>query len=290
MTVKYPENINAVSYIGRPRSDTAMFIVKKVEYLLDALSEVTGCLVFAESGIEVSEELMKKHTFVFSDKPQKEYSEFAEVLYRKKQDENRRKKYTLTEEGYYLGENVRIGKNAYIEPGCVIGHDVVIGDNAEIYAGAVIKNAVIGDNFILKECGVVGSDGFTLTKDDNGNWIRTPSMGGVVVGNNVEIGVNANISQGTADATYIEDYVKLDALIHVGHDAVVEFNTEVSAGGIIGGYVETGEYTSVGINASIRNRLKMGDNTTVGMAAVVTKPTENDTTYIGNPARAYNKE
>ncbi len=288
--VKNTDEIKGISYIGRPKSNTAVFVVKRVEYLIEELYKVDGCMVFAEDSIDIPEDLKNRHIFKMSKYPQKEYSEFAGELYRKKAGADRKRKYTLTEGGFFLGENVTLGDNTYIAPGCMIGHDVVIGENAEIYANAVIKNAVIGRDFILREGGVVGSDGFTFTKDENGDWLRTPSMGGVVIGNDVEIGVNTCIAQGTADHTYIGDHVKMDALVYVGHDARIMANTEISAGGIVGGYVETGEYTSVGFNASIRNRLIIGDNNVIGMGAVVTHGTEAGKVYVGNPAHLLIKE
>ncbi len=284
------ENINGISYIGRPKPDTAMFVVKRVEYLIDELYNVDNCLVFAEDTIDIPEELQKRHTFVMSASPQKDYSEYAATLYKSKMESDRKRRYTLTGGGFYIGENVTLGNNVYIAPGCMIGHDVVIGDDAEIYANAVIRNAVAGSGLILREGCVVGSDGFTFTKDDEGNWFRTPSMGGVVIGDHVELGTNSCVAQGTADATYIGDYVKTDALVYVGHDARIGANTEISAGGIVGGYVETGEYTSVGFNASVRNRLVIGNSNVIGMGAVVTHSTEDSKIYVGNPAHLLVKE
>lgn len=290
MNRDYPDNINGISYIGRPRSHTAMFVVKRVEYLIEHLYKAEGCLVFAENGIEIPDDLRANHTFMISDNPQKEYSEYAGELYKKKAEADRKRKYTLTEGGFFLGENVTLGDNTYIAPGCMIGHDVVIGENAEIYANSVIKNAVIGHDFILREGGVVGSDGFTFTKDEDDNWLRTPSMGGVVIGDNVEIGTNSVIAQGTADATRIGDHVKMDALVYVGHDSNIADNTEISAGGIVGGYVETGDHMHIGFNSSIRNRLTLGDYGRIGMGAVVTKATDAESIYIGNPAHKYIKQ
>ena len=179
---------------------------------------------------------------------------------------------------------------SYIAPGCFIDHDVEIGENACICANAVIKNARIGKNFILREGAVVGSDGFTFAHDEQDNWLRTPSMGGVIIGDNVEIGTNSCVASGTADATYIGDHVKTDALVYVGHDARIGDNTEISAGGIVGGYVETGDHTEVGFNASIRNRLVIGSDNIIGMGAVVTHRTEDGKVYVGNPAHLLLKE
>ena len=69
--------IRGASYIGAPRSNTAMFITKKVAHLLTSLESVAECLVFAEEGIDVPESLRKQHAFSFSRKPQLAYARFA---------------------------------------------------------------------------------------------------------------------------------------------------------------------------------------------------------------------
>lgn len=283
-------NIVGVSYVGKPRSNTAVFIAKKVDYLLEQLYKVDECIVFAEKTISVSEKLQAKHCIVLTDHPQAEYTAFVIKLSEKERQRDRERRYSLTEENYYLGENVHIGENSYIEPGCLIGHDVVIGKNASICAGAVIKNAIIGDDFTAGEGAIIGSEGFTLTKDDNENWIHIPTLGKVRIGNHVDIGVHDNISRGTADDTLLDDYIKLDAFVYIGHDTHLKTNTEIASGGIVGGYVSAEEKTCIGINATIRNRITLGKGCMVGMGAVVTKSVEAETTVVGNPARKFEKK
>ena len=70
--------ISGASYIGAPRSNTAMFVSKKVGQLITTLSNVKECLVFAETGLEISYEIKNRHCFVFSDNPQREYAKFTE--------------------------------------------------------------------------------------------------------------------------------------------------------------------------------------------------------------------
>ena len=120
-----------------------------------------------------------------------------------------------------------------------------------------------------------------MAKDENGKWIRIPSLGKVVIGDNVELGMNVVVACGTAGDTIIEDYVKMDALVYVGHDAYIKNNTEISSGAIIGGYVNIGEDCAIGFNAGIRNRLMIGDNSIVGMGSAVVKSVNSGETVIG---------
>lgn len=281
--------IRGASYIGAPRSNTAMFITKKVAHLLTSLESVAECLVFAEEGIDVPESLRKQHAFSFSRKPQLAYARFANQFAEARFSEEKKLKYRLMPEGYYLCEDSSVGEGAYIEPGCVIGPDVQIGKNARIYAGSVIRRSTIGNDFVANEHAVVGANGFTMAEDEDGNKMRIPTLGRVVIGDNVEVGVHDNVSCGSGCDTIIDDYVKLDALVHVAHDDHLHKNVEITAGGIIGGFDELGEHAYVGINAVLRNRIQVGDNALIGMGSTVTKSVEASTTVAGNPARPFVK-
>lgn len=281
--------IKGMSYIGAPKSYTAMFISKKIERLISKLSSVHDCVIFAENGISVPKLILENNLFIFSNNPQLEYANFANSFYEKRFEKEKKLKYTLMPSGYYLCEDSYVGENAHIEPGCLIGPDVHIGKNAKIFAGSVIKHSRIGDNFLANEHSIIGANGFTMTEDEDGNKVRIPTLGRVVIGNNVEIGVHDNISCGSGGDTVIEDYVKLDAMVHIGHDVHLHKNVEITAGVIIGGFDELFERAYVGINAVLRNRITVGENAIIGMGSTVTKSVEADTVVVGNPARIFNK-
>ena len=282
-------DIIGMSYIGAPRSNTAMFITKKVEHLLSALEEVRECLVFAESGVDVPDSLLKKHAFYFSDKPQLDYAHFANRFAEERFEEEKKLKVIHDQRGYSYTQDVLIPDDAYIEPGCMIGPDVQIGCNAKILAGAVIRRATIGDNFIANEHAIVGANGFTMAEDEDGNKIRIPTLGRVRIGNNVEIGSHNNVSCGSGGDTVLDDNVKLDSLIHVGHDVHLHRNVEVTAGVTIGGFVNAGEGAYIGVGAVLRNRINLGEHCFIGMGSNVTKEVEAGVVVAGNPAKPFAK-
>lgn len=282
-------SVQGVSYIGEPRSYTAMYITRKVENLLECLYEVSGCLVFAESGMEIPEKIGLEHTVILTDTPQKDYTEFVSRMADDIFEEQRKRKYTMTPQGYYIGENVSIGEEAYIEPGCMIDHDVSVGDHVKIYAGASIKHCKIGDHVTIGEHAAIGTAGFTITEDVHGNKIRIPAFGQVKIGNGVEIGAHNNISRGSAGDTIIEDYVKLDAFVYIGHDVKLGKNVQIAAGGVVGGFTEIEENVFTGFHATMRNRIRLEEEAMVGMGAVVTKNVEAQTVVIGNPAKPKKK-
>lgn len=283
------KNINSVSYIGKPISHTAMYITKKVESLLSNLLSVENCLVFCEDTIQVWDDLLNKHKFVMTKNPQYDYAKYVNQIALEKDQKNAKRRYKLTENGYYVGENVKIGCNAIIEPLCFIDHDVIIGDNAIIRSGTKIRNAIIGDNFIVNENAIIGSYGFTMSRDENNNIVRIPTIGKVVIGNNVEIGMLSNISVGSAGNTTINNYVKIDSFVHIAHDVTLDENVEIPSGAIIGGFCTIEQNAFIGINATVRNRVTIGEHSVIGMGSVVTKSVPANTTVIGNPARPFIK-
>ena len=284
----YNFSIYGVSYIGNPKPNTAMYVGKKIGSQLSNLSLTERCLVFAENGIEISDSVMKKikksNCILFVNNPQFEYANLAAKIWTIRRLEERRLKYLFIN-GSYISETARIAENSYIEPGCKIGHGVIIGKNAVILAGTVIGHAVIGDGFLSNEHAVIGANGFTMATDEEGNKIRIPSLGKVQISDYVEVGAQNNISRGVAGNTVLEENVKLDALVHVGHDAVLKRNVEVTAGGIIGGFDVVEENVFVGLNVSMRNRISIGANSVIGMGSVVTKSVDGEITVIGNPAK-----
>lgn len=282
-------DIIGMSYIGAPRSNTAMFITKKVGHLLSALEAVSECLIFAEEGIIVPGYLEKAHAFLYSTKPQLSYARFAMQFAEERYKEEKELQFSLKPEGYYVSSDVDIPSDAYIEPGCVIGPDVTIGRNAQILAGAVIRRATIGDDFIANEYAIIGANGFTMVEDEDGNKTRIPTLGRVVIGNNVEIGSQNNVSCGSGGDTVLEDNVKLDSLIHIGHDVHLHRNVEVTAGVTFGGFVDAGEGAYIGVGSVLRNRINLGDHSFIGMGSNVTKSVEAGMVVAGNPAKPFNK-
>jgi UDP-3-O-[3-hydroxymyristoyl] glucosamine N-acyltransferase len=97
-----------------------------------------------------------------------------------------------------------------------IDSNVYIGTGTSIYAGVVLYGGVrIGQNCILHSNCVVGADGFGFEKDEKGDWFKIAHLGGVWIGNAVEIGAGTCIDRGTFGDTIIEDNVKIDNLVHI---------------------------------------------------------------------------
>lgn len=128
---------------------------------------------------------------------------------------------------------------------------------------------------------IIGGPGFGYVKDEEGKLFRMPHLGNVEIGNSVSIHNNVNIDRGVTGATVVGDGTKIDSLVHIGHNARVGKNVLIAAGAILGGSCEIGDESFVGINATIKNKVKVGRGCTIGMGAIITKDVPDGATVIG---------
>jgi len=187
-------------------------------------------------------------------------------------------------------------ENTKIPSSVTIGHNVVIEKNVEIGKGTIIEHNVvihsgtkIGENCLIRTHSSIGGDGFGFFRNKNNQLLKQPHLGGVVLGNNVEIGSNSCIVRGIINDTIICDNVKIDNLVHVAHDCYVGNDTFLTACAELSGYVTIGKNTSIAPNTTIKQRIKIGDNVISGMGAVIFKNVEDNSIVVGNPAKPLRK-
>lgn len=279
---EYSFIITGVSYIGDPVDGTVLFITKKIKKLLGNLNSNKNCLVFIQEGIEIPDQYKKENCFFICEDPQLEYARFTLKLSQIEKEKDKKRKYTLTPGGYYLGENVKLGENVVIEPYCRIGHDVIIGDNAFIGFGSTILNAEIGGHFDCQGRSAIGVDAFFMAEGEN--KFRIPSFGKVYIGNYVDISSNVTIERGFNNHTIIKDNTKIDSNVCIGHDDVIGENAVITSGASIAGLVNIGNNVYIGMNATIKQRLSIGDGAMIGMGAVVISNVKEEINVFGNPA------
>lgn len=190
-----------------------------------------------------------------------------------------------------------------IHPTAIVDEEAEIADTATIGAYAVIGKATIGDGTVVspfvriydnviigKECfikegAVIGGAGFGFEKDEDGNRFRFPQIGGVKIGDHVDVGGNTCIDRGALSDTILEDYAKVDNLCHIAHNAHIGKNAVVVACAEVSGSCVVGENTWVGPNACIRDQRSIGANSLIGMGSVVVKNLPDNEVWAGNPAK-----
>lgn len=179
-----------------------------------------------------------------------------------------------------IHHSVEIGRNVVIESGCIIGEGSVIEHNVVIRSGVRV-----GKNCMIRSSSVIGAEGFGFEKNNDGYNLRFTHLGGVVVGDNVEIGSINSIVRGALSDTIISDNVVTDNLVHIAHNCSIGKNTIITACAELSGSVTIGENCWLGPNCSIKQKILVGANALVGIGAVVTKNVVQDSVVAGNPAR-----
>lgn len=160
----------------------------------------------------------------------------------------------------YVGENTIIAENTEIHSGVKIYHNAKIGKNCIIYSNVVIREEVeIGDNVIIQPGAVIGADGFGFTRLKDGTPVKVPQKGKVIIGNNCEIGANTCIDRSTIEETVLNDYVKTDNLVQVGHNVRIGKFTAISALTGISGSVDVGENVIMGGQVGIADHVTIAD-------------------------------
>ena len=153
-----------------------------------------------------------------------------------------------------------VGAGTSLAAGSFLGRCASIGPGGRIAARVVICEGVrIGARAIIHPGVVIGADGFGIANDD-GVWVKIPQLGGVRIGDDVEIGANTTIDRGALTDTVIEDGVKLDNLIQVGHNVHIGAHTAIAACTAIGGSARIGRRCSISGAVSIAGHLEIADD------------------------------
>jgi UDP-3-O-[3-hydroxymyristoyl] glucosamine N-acyltransferase len=168
-----------------------------------------------------------------------------------------------------------------------VGALCVIEAGARIGAGTVLKSrvtvgegCVIGERCIIHSGVVIGADGFGFAPRADG-WEKIEQLGAVRIGNDVEIGANTCIDRGALQDTVIEDGVKLDNLIQIGHNVVVGRNTAMAGCVGVAGSATIGANCTIGGGAIVLGHLRLGDNVHISAATVVSKSILKPGHYTG---------
>lgn len=161
--------------------------------------------------------------------------------------------------GVALGSRVRLGTGTVVHPGCVVGDDVIIGRECLLHANVTLyANVRVGDRVTIHSGAVLGADGFGYARDGQ-RHVKIPQLGGVEIGDDVEIGANACVDAGTLEPTTVGPRTKIDNMVQIGHNCTIGADCALSGQVGLGGTTRLGDAVLVGGQAGLAGHLEVGD-------------------------------
>jgi UDP-3-O-[3-hydroxymyristoyl] glucosamine N-acyltransferase len=158
-----------------------------------------------------------------------------------------------------VGSHVRIGARVVVGPGCVVMRGVSIGADSRLVANVTVCEAVIvGERCVLHPGVVIGADGFGFAPDTDG-YVKVPQIGGVRIGDDVDVGANTTIDRGTIGDTVLGNGVKLDNQIQIGHNVRIGAHTVIAGCSGVSGSTTIGERCMIGGQVGIAGHLTICD-------------------------------
>lgn len=193
-------------------------------------------------------------------------------------------------ENVYIGPFVSIGEKAIIGNNTVIEANTSVGDNATVGSDCILYNHVtiyhdckVGNRCILHAGSVVGADGFGFAPGANG-YEKIPQIGIAILEDDVEIGANTCIDRATMGATIIKRGVKLDNMVQIAHNVIVDEHTVMAAQCGVAGSTKIGSWCMVGGQAGISGHIKIGNQVKVGGHSGVTNNVQDGKAVMGYPS------
>ncbi len=176
-----------------------------------------------------------------------------------------------------IGPFAFVGPRARLDEGVRLGAHAIVAQGASVGVGSRLAERVtlgedcsLGQRCLVHPGAVIGADGFGFAPNA-GRWEKIEQLGAVRIGNDVEIGANTCIDRGALEDTVIEDGVKLDNLVQIGHNVHIGAHTALAGCAGVAGSARIGAHCTVGGGAVILGHLSLADHVHVSAASVVTR-------------------
>jgi UDP-3-O-[3-hydroxymyristoyl] glucosamine N-acyltransferase len=174
--------------------------------------------------------------------------------------------------GVVIGERVSLGEGVVIGAGVSIGADCVLGAETQLAPRVTLYSRVtVGERVMIHSGAVIGADGFGYEPNADGSWFKTYQVGGVRIGNDVEIGANTTIDRGALSDTVIGNGVKLDNLIMIAHNVSIGEHTIIAGCTGIAGSVKIGRRCMIGGHCAITGHIELADGVILTGDSMVTR-------------------
>ena len=189
-----------------------------------------------------------------------------------------------------IEDGAEVGEGAVIDAGCFVGRGAVIGAGTHLFANVTFHaKCVIGARGIIHSGAVIGTDGFGFA-NEGGVYIKIAQTGRVLIGDDVDIGANTTIDRGALADTIIEDGVKLDNQIQIGHNCHIGAHTAMAGCVGVAGSAKIGKYCTFGGAAMVLGHLTIADNVHISSGSMVSRSILEAGQYTGFYPLAKNAE
>lgn len=184
----------------------------------------------------------------------------------------------------YVGPGARIGRGCVLYPGAFVGAASELGDGCILYPNAVVREGCrLGRGCILNPGAVLGGDGFGFAPDGDEN-VKIPQIGGVVLGDEVEVGSNASVDRGTVGDTRVGSQTKIDSLVQLGHNVNVGKACFVAGLSGVAGSTKIADRVTIGGHVAVAGHLNLASGVILLGGCGVSKSLNTPGMYNGNPA------
>ncbi len=269
--------------LDNPKDNAVMFISDGHMGQVDAFRRCSSCLIFWPNSEDVPNDIRNRHAVYEVKNSRNGYCGFFR--------DNNIVYYPPIENvelvnGAFIAKTAKVGYNCRILPGAYIGGEVELGDNCYVGTGArLIGEIHIGNNVVIRENSVIGADGLSTDRSENGRALTMPQFGGVVIEDDVQIGALTVIARGAIDNTLLRRGVKVDNSTFISHNVTLGEDTFVVGETIMFGSSSTGSQAFISGNSTIRNGKHIGEKAIVGMGSVVVRNVGDRAVVMGNPAK-----
>lgn len=189
-----------------------------------------------------------------------------------------------------IEDNVSVGDDSIIYPNVYIGQNCVIGSDTVIYANvAILGDTTLGNRVVIFSGTVIGADGFGYLQK-GGKHIKIPQVGGIEIGDDVNIGANVTIDRATLDKTIIGNGVKIDSHSHIAHNVRIGNDTMLIAYAKIAGGARIGNNVMIAEDVGINDHAVIGDNCIIGGGSNVYSSLKPGSIVWGSPAKPLKEE
>jgi UDP-3-O-[3-hydroxymyristoyl] glucosamine N-acyltransferase len=179
-----------------------------------------------------------------------------------------------------VADGARIGARCRIGPSCLIGAGVHIGADTQLVARVTLQPGVrLGERVLIHPGAVIGADGFGFAREQGGRWVKVPQVGGVRIGDDVEIGANSTVDRGAIEDTVLESGVKLDNLVQIGHNVHLGAHTAIAGCTGISGSTHIGARCMIGGGVGVNGHLRICDDVVIAGRTTVSGSIQQPGTY-----------